>query len=63
MNGMTVDRASKLLYWTDAQRRRIEVVQYDGSNRKVIINTGLTTPRGILADPLEGYENRLPEIN
>lgn len=54
VNGLTLDYASGHVYWTDAQRRRIEVADYDGNNRRILISGGLENPRSIVADPLHG---------
>lgn len=36
-NGITLDLANKLVYWTDAYLDYIEVVDYEGKNRHTII--------------------------
>ncbi len=53
VNGMTVDWTTRLLYWTDARRRTIEVSDYDG-NRRTLSVEGLLAPRGIVVDPVGG---------
>ncbi|ELU02439.1 hypothetical protein CAPTEDRAFT_111645 [Capitella teleta] len=55
INGLTVDYASRHIYWTDAQLRKIELSGYDGEMRRVLFNSHLTDPRSILADPKNGY--------
>jgi hypothetical protein len=35
------------IYWTDAGRNSIEVAELDGRNRKVLVWTGLESPRAI----------------
>ena len=50
VNGLTLDTASRLLFWTDAQRRHIQVATYDGARVKTIVRDGLITPRGVTAD-------------
>ena len=54
INGLTIDYVSQHIYWTDARKRTIEVSQYDGSKRRVLIDTGLFIPRGIYAYPQKG---------
>ena len=51
-NGLSVDWENKHIFWTDAQKRRIEVVNYEGENRRTIIGNNLFLPRGIFADPI-----------
>ena len=54
-NGIAVDWISKQVYWTDAQTRRIEVTDYNGIDRRTLVSTDLIFPRGIVADPTNGY--------
>jgi hypothetical protein len=35
------------IYWTDAGRNSIEVAELDGGNRKVLVWSGLESPRAI----------------
>jgi hypothetical protein len=35
------------IYWTDAGRNSIEVAELDGRNRKVLVWSGLESPRAI----------------
>ena len=57
MNGLSVDYINKHVYWTDGKKRRIEVCDYDGNNRRALITTKLFMPRGIIADPVSKYVN------
>ena len=52
VNGLTVDWVSKHLYWTDGQKRSIEMSDYSGANRRVLGISGLYIPRGITMDPI-----------
>ena len=54
MNGLAVDWVGGNVYWTDGVRGTIEMCDYYGNNRKVIV-TGLGDPRGIALDPIRGY--------
>lgn len=45
--GLAVDSASQLLYWTDSSKDTIEVAHLVTKQRKVLIDTGLVNPRGI----------------
>jgi nidogen (entactin) len=53
--GVAVDWLTGNIYWTDSILNRIEVSRNDGTNRKVLLDTGLVNPRAIVADPLGGY--------
>lgn len=57
INGLTVDWVSRHVYWTDVERKTVEVADYAGVNRRVLVSTGLEAPRGIVASPLFGYTN------
>ena len=57
--GLAVDWIAKKLYWTDCrdsdwERNRIEVANFDGTNRKVLFWKNLGLPRAIAVDPLKG---------
>ena len=39
-NGLTLDLVQKRVYWIDAKLRRLEVADFDGRNRKVLVNSG-----------------------
>jgi len=54
VNGVSVDMASGHVYWTDAQRERIEMTDYEGNNRRVVIHTDLLAPRALVVDPGHG---------
>ncbi len=53
--GLAVDWISRNIYFTDAERRTIEVASLDGKFRKVLVSTDLRNPRGIAVDPRDGY--------
>jgi len=53
-DGLAIDWIADNLYWTDADRDRIEVARLDGRFRKVIIASGMKQPRGIELVPQEG---------
>ena len=57
--GLAVDWVGKKLYWTncgdsDWETNRIEVANFDGSYRKVLLWKDLGLPRAIAVDPLKG---------
>ncbi|PIK49920.1 Prolow-density lipoprotein receptor-related protein 1 [Apostichopus japonicus] len=43
-NGLTIDYPTDRVFWADAGTDRIEFVEYDGTNRHLIINEGVGTP-------------------
>jgi len=57
VNGLSVDIAGRHIYWTDGQRQRIEMSDYDGHNRRVVIHVDLLTPRAVLIDAVDGYQS------
>ena len=52
--GIAVDWVNKKLYWTDTGTNIIAVADFDGSNRMVLVITGLGEPRGIAVLPITG---------
>ncbi len=44
-DGLAVDWLADNLYWTDAGRNILEASRLDGTNRKIIIGSGLDEPR------------------
>lgn len=46
-NSVTLDYEQSTIYWTDAGIHRIERSNYDGSNRRSVVNTDLLHPFGI----------------
>ncbi|RWS07607.1 low-density lipoprotein receptor-related protein 4-like protein [Dinothrombium tinctorium] len=55
INGLAVDNIGRKIYWSDAGRKRIEVADFDGNNRRVLVMHDLDSPRGIAVDYLSGY--------
>ena len=53
--GLAYDWITKKIYWTDSETNLIEVIQVDGSNRKVLYWTDLDQPRAVVVDPIRGY--------
>ena len=40
-NGLTIDHFSRKIYWADAKLDKIEVMNLDGSDRRVVVNDRL----------------------
>lgn len=53
--GIAVDHASRLLFWTDSLRDTVEVSKLDGSQRRVLFHTDLVNPRAIVTNPGYGF--------
>ncbi|KAL8569812.1 hypothetical protein ACOMHN_006538 [Nucella lapillus] len=48
---IVLDTANGVMFWTDwGRERKIERVNYDGSDRKTIVNTALFLPNGLALD-------------
>ena len=58
VNGLTVDWVSSHIYWTDARKQTVEVAEFGGTNRRILITERLSQPRGIYADPVNGFVSR-----
>ena len=55
--GIAVDWVARKLYWTEnigEGKSKIEVANFDGSYRKVLVWTDVNKPRAIAVDPLSG---------
>nr|XP_051676330.1 nidogen-1 [Oryctolagus cuniculus] len=48
--GIAVDHLGRNIFWTDSQLDRIEVAKLDGTQRRVLFETDLVNPRGIVTD-------------
>jgi very low-density lipoprotein receptor len=53
-DGLAVDWIYNHLFWTDRSKNTIEVADFDGRLRKVLVTERLKEPRSIAVDPLEG---------
>lgn len=53
--GIAIDHLGRNIFWTDSQRDRIEVAKLDGTQRRVLFETDLVNPRGIVTDSVRGY--------
>ena len=51
-----MDWLTNKLYWTDdSDRSRIEVAEFDGSNRAIVVHGNLGKPRDIIVHPTAGW--------
>lgn len=48
---LAVDWTGRKLFWTDASKKIIEVINLDGTGRRALISTGHNKPRAIVLDP------------
>ncbi|XP_071951355.1 uncharacterized protein [Antedon mediterranea] len=55
VEGIAVDWLAKTLYWVDETYNWIVVTDYYASNIAILIDTGLSKPRGIATHPHKGY--------
>ncbi|XP_045781446.1 low-density lipoprotein receptor-like [Maniola jurtina] len=53
--GLAVDWIYNRLYWTDADKKHIELSDLQGGMRKIIIGDKLDEPRAIAVNPLDGW--------
>lgn len=54
-DGLACDWVTRKIYWADSETNRIEVVQFDGKNRKVLFWKDLDQPRALAVVPKRGY--------
>ncbi|XP_072180611.1 uncharacterized protein [Diadema setosum] len=55
VDGMAVDWLSRNLYWVDSTYDWIMISDYNATYYRVLIDTGLEKPRGIVTYPQRGY--------
>lgn len=51
---LAVDWLTKKIYFTDLEKKRVVVSNYDGSLKKVIVSKGLNQPEGVALFPQKG---------
>ena len=51
---ISVDWISNHIYWSDTSAKTIEIANYEGTVRKVLVSTNLRGPRNIAVDPISG---------
>ena len=52
--GLAVDWIGRKIYWTDYYLRKVEVMDVNGGNRKVIMQSSVDRPLSIAVDPTTG---------
>ncbi|TKR61239.1 hypothetical protein L596_028376 [Steinernema carpocapsae] len=55
IESLAIDHESRNLYLVDSGLRRISVSRLDGSSSRVLISHGLTKPRGLAVDSMNGH--------
>lgn len=53
--GISIEWVNKYIYWTEKGNDRIEMSRVNGSDRKLLFDSDVETPRGITVDPVHGY--------
>lgn len=62
VEGIAIDWIGNNLFWTnDGYRKTINVARLEkaSQSRKTLLEGGMSHPRGIVVDPVNGYENFL----
>ena len=54
VDGLAIEWESHLIYWTDSLYKRVEVATLHGKDRKILIQGGLSNPRGLALYPKKG---------
>ncbi|CAG0883303.1 unnamed protein product [Darwinula stevensoni] len=54
-DGVAVDWIYSHIYWSDVQHNAIEVADFEGLHRRILIQDRLDKPRSIALDPLNGW--------
>jgi len=52
---ISVDYIASRIYFADKGLQTISVSSFDGVNRMVLVNKGISKPHDLVVDPLNGY--------
>ena len=55
VNGLTVDWLHGHVYWSDEHAQTLEMCDYWGQHRRVVVRAHTDSPRGLVVDPIDRY--------
>ncbi|KAF5288914.1 hypothetical protein FQA39_LY03793 [Lamprigera yunnana] len=55
VDGLAIDWIYNRIYWTDQGKQTIELANFEGEMRRILVKDGLEKPRAIVVNPIEGW--------